>query len=82
VLGRRNVNGDMGHDDYVLFEDDEFGGEETPTVRKGGGRWAAAGQELYFDEEREREREREFLEALRYVLPHLYPFSSLSCVRR
>jgi hypothetical protein len=34
----------MGHDDYVLFEDDEFGGEETPTVRKGGGRWAAAGK--------------------------------------
>ena len=72
MLGRRNANGDMGHDDYVLVEDDEFGGEETPTVRKGGdgkGRWAAAGQELYFDEEREREREREFLEALRYVIP-------------
>lgn len=72
ILERRNANGDTGHDDYVLVEDDEFGGEETPTVRKvgdGKGRWAAAGQELYFDEEREREREREFLEALRYILP-------------
>jgi len=65
MLGRKNANGDMGHDDYALVEDDEFGGEETPTVRKGEGRWAAGGQVLYFDEEREREREREFLEALR-----------------
>ena len=78
MLARRNANGDMGHDDYVLVEDDEFGGEETPTVRKGEhgkGRWAAAaGQDLYFDEERERDREREFLEALRYVFPlSLFP---------
>lgn len=72
MFERRNANGEMGHDDYVLVEDDEFGGEETPTVRKGWGgkgRWGEAGQALYFDEEREREREREFLEALRYVFP-------------
>ena len=71
MLGRRNANGEMGHDDYVLVEDDDFGGEETPTVRKGGdgkGRWAETGRVLYFDEERERERERQFLEALRYVV--------------
>jgi len=58
----------MGHDDYALVEDDEFGGEETPRMRNGGhgkGSWAATVQELYFDEEREREREREFLESLR-----------------
>lgn len=71
ILGRRNANGGMGHGDYVLVEDDEFGGEETPRVRKvgeGRGGWVAAAQELYFDEEREREREREFLESLRHVL--------------
>ena len=63
------MNGSMGLDDYALFEDDEFDGEETPRMRKGGkGGWAAAVHELYFDEEREREREREFLESLRYVL--------------
>ena len=60
---RRNANGDFAHDDYVLVEDDEFDGEETPRVRKGG--WAGVMEELYFDEEREREREREFLESLR-----------------
>jgi len=62
----------MGHDDYVLVEDDEFGNEETPRMRKGpeeNGGWAAAVQELYFEEEREREREREFLESLRCVPP-------------
>ena len=67
VLGR---SGDTGHDEYVLVEDDEFGGEETPRIRKGAhdkGGWAAAVQELHFDEEREREREREFLESLRCV---------------
>lgn len=83
MLGRRNANGEMGHDDYVLVEDDEFGGEETPTMRKGGherGGWAAAGQTLYFDEEREREREREFLESLRYVFLTSSLFFS-SCVR-
>jgi len=72
VFERRNASGEMGHDDYVLVEDDEFGGEETPTVRKGwGGKggWTEAGQALYLDEERERERERQFLEALRYVFP-------------
>jgi hypothetical protein len=71
VLGRRNAKGDTGHDDYVLVEDDEFGGEETPRMGKGGhgkGGWGAAVQGLYFDEEREREREREFLESLRYVI--------------
>ena len=65
VLGRRNANGDLGHEDYVLVEDDEFGGEETPRIKKGG--WAGVVQEIYFDEEREREREREFLESLRQV---------------
>ncbi|KAF9653345.1 HbrB-domain-containing protein [Thelephora ganbajun] len=67
MFERRNANGDAWNDDFVLIEDDEFGGEETPKMRKGGygkGRWAAA-QQLYFDEEREREREREFLESLR-----------------
>ena len=62
------MNGDMGHDDYALVEDDE--GEETPRMKRGGrgsGGWAAAVHELYFDEEREREREREFLESLRCV---------------
>ena len=69
MLGRRNANGEIGHDDHVLIEDDGFGGEETPMMRKGEherGGWAAAGQTLYFDEEREREGEREFLESLRY----------------
>ena len=69
VPGRSGANGDVGHDDYALVEDDE--GEETPRMRKGGrgsGGWAVAVHDLYFDEEREREREREFLEALRYVL--------------
>jgi len=62
------MNGGLGRDDYALVEDDEFDGEETPRIRKGGkGGWAAAVHELYFDEEREREREREFLESLRYV---------------
>ena len=65
MIARRNVNGDFSHDDYVLVEDNEFGGEETPRVRKGG--WAEVMQELYFDGEREREREREFLESLRQV---------------
>jgi len=76
----------MGHGDYVLVEDDEFGNEETPRMRKGGdgdGGWAAAVQELYFEEEREREREREFLESLRYVLPPalLFPLCSLTADR-
>ena len=65
MIARRNANGDFSHDDYVLVEDNEFGGEETPRVKKGG--WAEVVQELYFDEEREREREREFLESLRQV---------------
>ena len=80
VLGR---SGDTGHDEYVLVEDDEFGGEETPRIRKGGhdkGGWAAAVQELHFDEEREREREREFLESLRCVSFDICPFIS-PCVR-
>lgn len=63
ILGRRNANAELGHEDYVLVEDDEFGGEETPRMKKGG--WAGVVQEIYFDEEREREREREFLESLR-----------------
>ena len=68
VLGRRNANGDLGHEDYVLVEDDEFGGEETPRIKKGG--WAGVVQEIYFDEEREREREGGFLETLRQVYFH------------
>ena len=67
VFGRKNANSDLKHDDYVLVEGDEFGGEETPKIRKGG--WAEVVQELYFDEEREREREREFLESLRCFSP-------------
>ena len=65
LIARRNANGDFRHDDYVLVEDNEFGGEETPRVKKGG--WAEVVQELYFHEEREREREREFLESLRQI---------------
>jgi hypothetical protein len=64
ILTRNNGDRDLRHDDYVLVEDEEFDGEETPRIRKGG--WAGVMQELYFDEEREREREREFLESLRY----------------
>ena len=63
MLARRNAGGDTGHGDYALVEDEEFEGEETPRIRKGG--WAGVVQEIYIDEEREREREREFLEALR-----------------
>lgn len=63
ILGRRNGSGDLRHDDHVLVEGDEFDGEETPRIRKGG--WVGVMEDLYFDEEREREREREFLESLR-----------------
>ena len=68
MLGRRNANGDLGHEDYVLVEDDGFGGEETPRIKMGG--LAGVVQEIYFDEKREREREREFLESLRQVYFH------------
>lgn len=81
ILRRKGGNGDFGHDDYVLVEDDEFG-EETPRIRKGG--WAGVMQDLYFDEEREREREREFLEALRCFssLPPPYPLPAFSVIDR
>jgi len=75
------VGRDVSHDDYALVEDDEFGGEETPRMRKGGhekGGWAAVVHGLYLDEEREREREREFLESLRYVFSHFFS----ACTRR
>ena len=61
MLPRRNAGINVGHGDHALVEDEEFEGEETPMIRKGG--WAGVVQEIYFDEERERERE--FLEALK-----------------
>ena len=69
MLGRRNANGDLGHGDYVLVEDDRFGGGETPGIKKGV--WAGAMQEICFDEEREREREGGFLESLQQVYFHI-----------
>ena len=71
IPGRRNANGDTGHDDCGLVEYDEFPGEETPRIRRGGHEksgWAATVQELYLDEDRERDKEREFLESLRSVI--------------
>ena len=68
TLGRRDVNGDSGHENYVLVEDDEFGGEETPRIKKGV--WAGIMQQNCFDEERERERGGGFLESLRQVYFH------------
>ena len=78
VLGRKNAYGDLRHEDYVLIEDDEYDGEETPRVRKGG--WAGVVQDIYFDEERGREREREFLESLRCLCPILLPAVSVTNV--
>lgn len=73
-MGRRNANGDLRHDDYVLVEDDEFDGEETPKIMKGG--WDGVMQGLYVEDQREREREREFLESLRSSFPHFLLFST------
>ena len=76
LIARKNANGDFGHDDYVLVEDNEFGGEETLRVKKGG--WAEVVQELYFDEERERERETASL----FPSLHALPYGSLVSIYR
>ena len=76
MLRRRNANGDLGHEDYVLVEDNEFGSGKTPRIKKGG--WAGVVQEMYFDEEREREMGREFLESLRQAYFH-FSFVFLHC---
>ena len=46
ILGKRNANGDLGHDDYVFAESKE-------------GRVGRSGAGDLFDEERERVREGE-----------------------
>ena len=54
VLGREDADGDLGHNDYVLVEDEGFYGKETPRVTKGG--WAGVVQGLYSFTKRGREK--------------------------
>ena len=76
MLRRENADGDLGHDGYVLVEDEEFYGEETPRVTKGG--WARVVQGLYF---MKRGREKGVLQvvAVRFLSTSLHVSLRLIC---